>query len=281
MSRKFYSFLLFFFVFVGSFMVPVRAGDPATTVAVVDFTNNSGKYLPKIEESAAEILSVLLVQTGKFNLVERDKLAAVMQEQGLTGSGLVDNSQTAIQIGRLLGAEYIITGSIVSYGQREAVFNGYGIQTRKTITEMTTSVKVLNVTSGKIEAASLFSDTVEQGDTGYLKTYDDNLTRTLLTRVLRSAVNQLVETMAPEKESTETVRVTFLSTPEGADVEINGVYYGSTPLTLQLNPGIHQVTISLAAYNPWAKKINAYDGLEVKATLEKKPLLEKPAKKGN
>ena len=47
------------------------------------------------------------------------------------------------------------------------------------------------------------------------------------------------------------------------------------PLTLQLNPGIHQVTISLAGFNPWTKKINAYEGLAVKAILERKPAPEK------
>ena len=77
--------------------------------------------------------------------------------------------------------------------------------------------------------------------------------------------------ITPQKESLDTVRVNFISQPEGADVEINGVYYGNTPLTLQLNPGIHQVTISLAGFSPWEKRINAYEGLEVKATLERKP----------
>jgi curli biogenesis system outer membrane secretion channel CsgG len=250
---------------------PVKADEATTTVAIVDFTNNSGKYLPQVGESASEILSVLLVQTKKFNVVERDKLRSIMEEQGLVGSGLVDNSQSVIQIGKLLGADYIITGSIVSYGERSIRFQGYGINTEKIITEMTVSIKVLNVTNGRIEFASLLSDSVDQGGTGYLETNNNNTKRTLITNVLQSAVNQISENILPEKEVLDTVEVSFISNPQGADLEIDGVYCGNTPLKLQLNPGIHRVTISLAEFNPWDKKINAYEGLEVKAVLERKP----------
>ena len=64
--------------------------------------------------------------------------------------------------------------------------------------------------------------------------------------------------------------VSFNSTPPGADVEIDQIYYGNTPCTILLNPGVHNVKISLADYEPWLKRINAYEGLVVNATLEKK-----------
>lgn len=271
MRNNYSLYIILFILLLGNLCTPVKADEATTTVAIVDFTNNSGKYLPQVGESASEILSVLLVQTKKFNVVERDKLRSIMEEQGLVGSGLVDNSQSVIQIGKLLGADYIITGSIVSYGERSIRFQGYGINTEKIITEMTVSIKVLNVTNGRIEFASLLSDSVDQGGTGYLETNNNNTKRTLITNVLQSAVNQISENILPEKEVLDTVEVSFISNPQGADLEIDGVYCGNTPLKLQLNPGIHRVTISLAEFNPWDKKINAYEGLEVKAVLERKP----------
>lgn len=89
---------------------------------------------------------------------------------------------------------------------------------------------------------------------------------------LQSATNQLVESIAREKEAleTETVGISFISFPDGAEVEINGVYYGSTPLSVQVRPVIHEVTSSLAGFNSWTKRINAYDGLEVRAVLEER-----------
>ncbi len=41
------------------------------------------------------------------------------------------------------------------------------------------------------------------------------------------------------------------STPSGAKVTIDGKFYGTTPLTIQISPGYHQVTISLAGYKEW------------------------------
>lgn len=75
---------------------------------------------------------------------------------------------------------------------------------------------------------------------------------------------------AKKRSVPERVNVQFFSTPEGADVEIGNVFYGNTPITLKLNPGLHQVRISHANYEPWEKTINVYEGLEVKAVLEKK-----------
>lgn len=246
--------------------------EDALTVAVVDFTNNSGEYLRDVGRSASEVLSVLLVQTGRFNVVERDKLKAIITEHGLVGSGLVDLNESAIQVGRLLGADFIITGSVVSFGERIVQFKGYGLDTKKTIGEMTVSVKALNVTSGKIEFASLYTSEVDDGSTGALQTDRTDMTRQLLTHTLQSATNQLVESITLEKEAlkTETVGISFVSFPDGAEVEINGVYYGSTPLSIQVRPGVHEVTVSLAGFNSWTKRINAYEGLEVRAVLEER-----------
>ena len=263
-------FPVLFLVFLGAGSVPATAGETTTTVAIVDFTNTSGQYLPKIGESAAEILSVLLVQTNQFKVVERDKLRAILQEQGLAGSGLVDNGQSAIQIGKLLGADLLITGSIVAYREHSVEFHGYGLNTKKILTEMTVSIKVLDVTSGQIVLASLFGDQVEKEDSGFLKTSGGDPSRILLTKVLQSTVNHLTKEIGTAKSTAATVEVSFISNPEGADLEINAVYYGSTPLKLQLNPGLHRVRISLAGYVPWEKTINAYEGLEVQVTLERK-----------
>ena len=44
-------------------------------------------------------------------MIERDKLALVMKEQGLAMSGAVD-PQSAAKVGRLLGVKYIVTGGV-------------------------------------------------------------------------------------------------------------------------------------------------------------------------
>lgn len=72
---------------------PVGLTETKTTVAVVDFTNLSGKDLDQIGEVANEVLSTLLHQNGNFTVIERAKLQSVLKEQGFTQSGLVDSTE--------------------------------------------------------------------------------------------------------------------------------------------------------------------------------------------
>jgi curli biogenesis system outer membrane secretion channel CsgG len=241
------------------------------TVAVVDFTDQTGKDLHGIEVASTEILSTLLHKTGVFSVVERTKLKAIITEQGFTMSGLVDSTKNAVQVGKLLGADFLITGSVLTYGEKVVKFKGYGVTTEKTIKELVVNIKVLDMNTGNIEYATLATAQDEALNTNSVTVASDYLERTLLQKALESSVKEITEqmklrqTVVPEK-----VNVEFYSTPEGADVEINNVFYGNTPLKIQLNPGLHKVKISLAQYEPWEKTINAGEGLVVRAVLEKK-----------
>ena len=47
------------------------------------------------------------------------------------------------------------------------------------------------------------------------------------------------------------------STPDGADITIDGKYAGSTPSTLKLAPGSHTILIEHAEYTPWRPSQNS------------------------
>ena len=47
----------------------------------------------------------------RFSIIERDKLALVMKEQGLAAGGAID-PQTAAKVGKILGVRYIVTGGV-------------------------------------------------------------------------------------------------------------------------------------------------------------------------
>lgn len=261
-------FLLFALVF-GTFAIAEESRK--ITVAVVDFTDHTGKRLRNIDQVSTEILSTLLHNTGNFIVVERAKLQSIITEQGFTMSGLVDSAKNAVQVGKLLGADFLITGSILTYGEKTVTFKGYGISTEKILTELNLNLKILDVNTGNIEYASLLSAQDEVLNTDNNTTKSDLNERVLLQKALESGVKEITVQMEAKKRSVpERLNVQFFSTPEGADVEIGNVFYGNTPITLKLNPGLHQVRISHANYEPWEKTINVYEGLEVKAVLEKK-----------
>lgn len=88
-----------------------------TTVAVGDFINNSDSFfLDSWEHAVPEFLKSELSESSGIVLVERRQLQSVLEEQALSMTGLVD-SVTAQKVGKLLGAQFIITGSVNKIGE--------------------------------------------------------------------------------------------------------------------------------------------------------------------
>lgn len=69
----------------------------------------------------------------------------------------------------------------------------------------------------------------------------------------------------------ETAQVTVKSTPDGADITLDGKFAGSTPSTFQLRPGDHSVRIELNGFVPWDKSLTVTAGgqITLNANLQK------------
>ena len=102
------------------------------TIAVFDFIGND------INSNTARTLSdrlrIELVKYNFINVLERSMIDAILEEQAIQMSGCVD--ECLVEVGKLLGATSIITGSIGKVGDY------YTINARK-----------INATTGKLENA--------------------------------------------------------------------------------------------------------------------------------
>jgi len=59
------------------------------------------------------------------------------------------------------------------------------------------------------------------------------------------------------------------STPDGADIEIDGNFVGSTPSTVGVVAGPHQLSVNKAGFKPWERKITVSSGhIKIDATLQ-------------
>jgi len=58
-----------------------------------------------------------------------------------------------------------------------------------------------------------------------------------------------------------------VSTPDGADIEIDGSFVGNTPSVVELAPGDHVVIVKKSGYKPWERKVKVSGG-EIKLTAE-------------
>lgn len=94
----------------------VAAQDTRPTVAVLYFDNNSigrdAADFAGIGKGVAELLINDVAGSGKVRVVERERIEALLQERNLTREGAID-AATAIEIGKLLGAHYMITGGFM------------------------------------------------------------------------------------------------------------------------------------------------------------------------
>lgn len=58
----------------------------------------------------------------------------------------------------------------------------------------------------------------------------------------------------------EQSEVAIASTPSGADIEIDGKFVGSTPSTIGLTPGDHEIAVKKNGFTAWSRKMTASGG---------------------
>lgn len=95
--------------------------DTRPIVAVLYFDNNSiGKDAADyngLGKGVADLLINELAANTKLRVVERDRVEALLKEQELTKSGAID-PETAVKLGKLLGAQHMIMGGFMSTGRQ-------------------------------------------------------------------------------------------------------------------------------------------------------------------
>jgi TolB-like protein len=84
-------------------------------IAIKDFEVIMGRN-KEVGKYVQEDITTALVNSGQFNVVERLKLQSVLDELKLAQLGLTD-PEGAKQVGKLLGADVILTGTLAAIGE--------------------------------------------------------------------------------------------------------------------------------------------------------------------
>jgi len=131
--KKLLSILLSWCVLAISFPVKIQAQDKIN-VAVLDL---EGRGVSTLEAATlTDRLRSELVTVGSFQVVERGQMEMLLQEQGFQQTGCT-SAECAVEVGKLLGVEKMISGSIGKIG---ALY--------------TVDVRMFDVTTGGIERVS-------------------------------------------------------------------------------------------------------------------------------
>jgi curli biogenesis system outer membrane secretion channel CsgG len=151
------------------------AADAKKAVAILNFdyaTVQSGVAAifgtnQDIGKGVADLLVEKLVKSGQYRVIERKAIDKIMAEQNFSNSDRAD-STTAAKIGRLIGADAIIMGSITQFGRDDkktnvggSVFGGQlskyglgGVGASKAKAVVGLSARLVSVNTGEILAVA-------------------------------------------------------------------------------------------------------------------------------
>ena len=102
---------------------------------------------------AADIATDDLVNSGRFDVVERTQLKKILDEYALNNTGLVDQT-TAVPIGHLTGAQYLLIGSINAVTARKSQTTIVGTGTLRYKVSADISVRMVDAETGRIVLAA-------------------------------------------------------------------------------------------------------------------------------
>jgi len=238
------------------------------------------------------------------NAIAADELSASLSELPdysiMRSKRIADPDDTAnlIKYYRKDNARYIITGSLSNYRIDRKTINAYGIDRTTATTTITIDVKVIDTQTGKIvyqDSPTQVITTAIPGEVsdfsevydwqGILRTVVRNASGNMIIALTRLNPYQLNvtpgSTYVPPSKATytlaerelanpiPTVVIKIDSTPQGADILLDGVFVGNTPAQIKVSEGEKKLTLKLRGYTPWENTIFATHTFTAKPKLQK------------
>lgn len=187
-----------------------------------------------VGKGITDLLVQKLVQDGKYSVIERGALDKILSEQNFSNSDRAD-STSAAKIGKILGVDAIIMGSITQFGRDDKHTNvgggGYsgwthgigGVGVSKSKAVVGVSARLVNVNTGEILAAVTGMGESERGDTkllggggsgwsgggGGLDMGSSNFANTILGEAVRKAVDNTGSQLDGAVDKIPTLKIEF------------------------------------------------------------------------
>lgn len=153
MKRRLALILLALLMALGAWaQEPVRA---RKRIAVLSFDAPMEYRTAQLGNVIGDMLTTALVKMG-LEVIERSQLEAVLREQQLARSGIIDPA-TAVEMGKILGVDYILGGRITEFGIRdESQLGGViaqfsvGVRVKRSTARVKADVRLIDVRTGRI-----------------------------------------------------------------------------------------------------------------------------------
>jgi curli biogenesis system outer membrane secretion channel CsgG len=153
-------------------LMPASGQQKKKRIAVLNFdyatvmTNAQAIFGTNVDvgKGISDLLVQQLVTDGKYSLIERNAIDKILNEQNFANSDRVDSS-TAAKIGKILGVDAVIMGSITQFGRDDqnktygggvstlSKFGIGGLQKRDAKAVVGITARMVDTTTGEILAA--------------------------------------------------------------------------------------------------------------------------------
>jgi hypothetical protein len=138
--------------------------------------------IDRYSEAPRGLVEDLLVGSG-VEVVERQRIDQLLLEADAS-YGIV-NTEDAIRLGKMLGANTILMGTILNIQTRQNTFSGYGIQTSATVTTCSIRVRVIDIESGIVIFSKIYSGQTSSMRTQYGADCDSDAAYTVIEDAIR------------------------------------------------------------------------------------------------
>ncbi len=128
--------------------VAVHAQAPKMIVAIDKFENEAN-CPDELFQTFRSRITDNIINTRKFEVVERQRLASVLSERKLVDSGLT-KEETAPEAGKLKAAGFILYGSVLSLGRDGSSVSLVGLAASKGTIKVELQLRIANAETGKI-----------------------------------------------------------------------------------------------------------------------------------
>ncbi len=202
-------------------------GEELPYVGVLDLEAKEG-----VPTSAVAPLSDSLrkefFNTKKFKVLDRKNMHVILKEQGFQQVGCT-SSECAVEAGRLLGVEKMVTGNIAKLGDTYYI-----------------SVTVTNVETGEVER---MADEKCRGEIEQL--FD------AIGRIVGKITGVTPEVPAPAA-APGVLKVS--GEPANAQISLDGSTLGPSPQEIEVTPGTHKIEVSKSGYKSYTRELQLAEG---------------------
>ncbi len=120
-------------------------------------------------KGVSDLLTNKLVQDGTYSVIERSRIDQILQEQNLGSSGRLD-PDTAAKVGKILGVDVVVIGSITQFNVEEknsgggTGFFGIGVNSQKAKANVQLTARLVSTSTAEILAVAQGDGQLSQGD---------------------------------------------------------------------------------------------------------------------